>query len=83
MTAIQKVQKRFGFKQNGVVDAVLIKELNVPVEERIQQLQLNIQRFKNAETDDGQTRLVVNIPEYKLHVYEGTKQVFDMDIVVG
>jgi murein L,D-transpeptidase YcbB/YkuD len=83
VSAIQNVQKRFGFKRNGVVDAVLLKELNVPVEERIQQLQLNIQRFKNAETDDGQTRLVVNIPEYKLHVYEGTEQVFDMDIVVG
>jgi L,D-transpeptidase YcbB len=81
--AVQKVQKRFGFKQNGVVDALLIKQLNVPVEDRIQQLQLNIQRFKNASTDQGETMLVVNIPEYKLHVYEGNRQVFDMDIVVG
>jgi murein L,D-transpeptidase YcbB/YkuD len=83
VTAVQKVQKRFGFKQNGVVNDLLIKQLNVPVEERIQQVQLNIQRFKNTPEDEGQTRLVVNIPEYKLHVYEGTKQVFDMDIVVG
>jgi len=83
VTAVQKVQSRFGFKQNGVVDGLLIKELNVPVEDRIAQLQLNMERFKNGQTEEDQTRLVVNIPEYKLHVYEGRKHVFDMDIVVG
>ena len=81
--AVQKVQKRFGYRQNGVVDALLIKQLNVPVEERIQQVLLNMQRFKNNPAFKSNTRLVVNIPEYKLHVYEGTEQVFDMNIVVG
>ena len=83
VAGVQRVQKRFGFRQNGVVDALLIRQLNVPVEDRIQQLQLNIERFKNTSVNNGETRLVVNIPEYKLHVYEGTKEVFNMDIVVG
>jgi murein L,D-transpeptidase YcbB/YkuD len=82
-TAVKKVQKRFGYKQNGVVDALLIKQLNVPVEERIQQVLLNMQRFKSNSPVTTSTILIVNIPEYKLHVYEGTKHVFDMDIVVG
>jgi len=82
-SAVQKVQKRFGYKQNGVVDALLIKQLNVPVEERIQQVLLNMQRLKNNPTASNGTVLIVNIPEYKLHVYEGTQHVFDMDIVVG
>lgn len=81
--AVQKIQKRFGYRQNGVVDALLIKQLNVPVEERIQQVLLNMQRFKNTTAITNGTRLIVNIPEYKLHVYEGTEHVFDMDIVVG
>ena len=42
-----------------------------------------MQRFKNTPAITNGTRLIVNIPEYKLHVYEGTKHVFDMDIVVG
>lgn len=83
VAAVQKVQKRFGFTQNGVIDALLIKQLNVPVEDRIQQLQLNMQRFQNTASSNNGTRLVVNIPEYKLHVYEGGEHVFDMDIVVG
>jgi murein L,D-transpeptidase YcbB/YkuD len=83
VTAVQKVQKRFGYKQNGVVDALLIQQLNVPVEERIQQIQLNMQRFQSLPAISTGTRLVVNIPEYKLHVYEGTEEVFEMDVVVG
>lgn len=83
VTAVQRVQKRFGFTQNGVVDALLIQQLNIPVEDRIQQLQLNMQRFQNTSSTNSETRLVVNIPEYKLHVYEGANHVFDMDIVVG
>lgn len=83
VTAVQKIQKRFGYTQNGVVDALLIKQLNVPVNDRIQQVVLNMQRFQNSPANDGGTRLVVNIPEYKLHVYEGTEEVFEMNVVVG
>ena len=81
--AVLNVQKRFGLKPNGVVDALLIKELNIPVETRIQQLLLNLQRFQQSPSINSETRLVVNIPEFKLHVYEGLLHVFDMDIVVG
>jgi len=81
--AVLNVQKRFGLKPNAVVDAFLIKELNIPVENRIQQLLVNLQRFQESPSTNSETRLVVNIPEYKLHVYEGLIHVFDMDIVVG
>jgi murein L,D-transpeptidase YcbB/YkuD len=83
VTAVQMAQKRFGYKQNGVVDALLIKQLNIPVEGRIQQLLVNMQRFQNTSSTNNGTRLVVNIPEYKLHVYEGQEEIFNMDIVVG
>ncbi|WP_066405657.1 L,D-transpeptidase family protein [Flavisolibacter tropicus] len=81
--AVKRVQKRFGFKENGVVDAALIKELNIPVEQRINQILLNMERLQALPPSTGGTRLVANIPEFKLHVYEGDKQVFDMNIVVG
>jgi len=81
--AVQKAQKRFGYKQNGVVDALLIKQLNVPVEDRIQQLLINMQRLQSSPASAPGIKLVANIPEYKLHVYQGNDEVFDMDIVVG
>lgn len=83
MEVVKKVQVQFGFKDNGVVDAAFVKELNVPVEKRIQQLQLNIDRFSKLPGVAQGTRLVANIPEFKLHVYEGDQLVFDIDVVVG
>jgi murein L,D-transpeptidase YcbB/YkuD len=81
--AVQRVQKRFGYTENGVVDALLVKALNVPVADRIEQLQVNMERLQNVPAVTTGTRLVANIPEYKLHVYENGEPVFDMDIVVG
>jgi murein L,D-transpeptidase YcbB/YkuD len=81
--AVKRVQKRFGYKENGVLDAALIKELNVPVAQRIQQLQANLERAQTAPPVSSGTRLVANIPEFKLHVYEGDRLVFDIDVVVG
>jgi murein L,D-transpeptidase YcbB/YkuD len=80
---VKKVQVQFGFKDNGVIDAAFVKELNVPVEKRIAQLQLNIERFSKLPAVTQGTRLVANIPEFKLHVYEGDQRVFDIDVVVG
>lgn len=81
--AVKRVQKRFGFKENGVVDAELIRQLNIPVSQRIDQLLVNIERARTVPAVAEGTRLVANIPEFKLHVYEGDRQVFDMAIVVG
>lgn len=83
VVAIKKVQKRFGFKQNGVIDQPLIKELNIPLRDRIRQLEANLERLRFQPPVSTGTRLVANIPEFKLHVYEGEKHVFEMAIVVG
>ena len=83
VVAVQKIQNRFGYKETGVVDKQLVKLLNVPVETRIQQLQVNMERFQNSKPVGSGTRVVANIPEFRLYVYEGTKAVFDMAIVVG
>jgi len=81
--AVKKVQTQFGFTPNGVVDAALLKQLNVPVETRIAQLLVNMERAIELPASNSNTRLVANIPEFKLHVYEGDQHQFDMAIVVG
>jgi len=82
-TAVKKAQRRFGFPENGIVESVLVTELNVPVQERLQQLEANLQRSQSFAVTGPGRRIVVNIPEYKLHVYEGDRHVFDMNVVVG
>jgi murein L,D-transpeptidase YcbB/YkuD len=81
--AVKRAQTRFGYKANGVVDAPLVKALNVSVEKRIAQLEVNLERLRAMPAPGSGTRLVANIPEYKLYVYEGDQLAFTMDIVVG
>jgi L,D-transpeptidase YcbB len=81
--AIVRVEKAYGLKKYPAIDGDLVKALNVPVQKRIEQLQINMERLQSAPPETAGTRLVVNIPEFKLHVYEGSDEVFSMAVVVG
>lgn len=81
--AVKNFQVRHGFSESGVISDTLIKEMNVPVEKRIQQLLMNMDRMRWLANNPTGNLIVVNIPEFVLHVYEGKQKVFDIDVVVG
>lgn len=81
--AVKKAQKQFGFTQSGVVDRTLVSSLNVPVAFRIQQMLINLERMRWTPAIPESKFILVNIPEYKLHVFEARKEVLNMGIVVG
>jgi murein L,D-transpeptidase YcbB/YkuD len=81
--AVKTFQSRFGYKPDGIVTATLIKDMNVPVIKRLEQILMNMGRMRwMPEAENGQL-ILVNIPEFELHVYEGTTKAFDMNVVVG
>ena len=81
--AIKLKQRSFGLKEDGIINYALIKELNVPVKERIMQMLINLERMRWIPQQQEPNIIVVNIPEFRLHVFEDAKKVFSMDIVVG
>lgn len=83
--AVNAVKKDYGYKPDGTAGKTFLKELNIPVKERIQQILINMERMRwiPTETKDSGRAILVNIPEYKLHVYENGKPAWDMDVVVG
>ena len=82
-TAIKSFQDRFGLQTTGAANAETIKELNVPVTERVKQLLINLERMRWMPSQPEGKLILVNIPEFVLHVLENGKKVFDMKIVVG
>ncbi len=80
--AVKKMQDVYGLTQNGVVDAALINELNVPVGDRIKQIFVNLERMKWMP-EQPQDYIVANIPEYRFRVFENGQEALGMDIVVG
>jgi murein L,D-transpeptidase YcbB/YkuD len=81
--AVKKAQQQFGLKQSGYIDISLIRALNVPIESRIRQLLINLERMRWVPAMPENKFILVNIPEYKLHVFEAKKEVLNMNIVVG
>ena len=81
--AAKSFQKRMGLSIDGVIGNRMITELNVPVSKRIRQLLVNLERLRWMPAEKDSNYVVVNIPEYKLHVYDSGHQVFDMNVIVG
>ncbi len=82
-TAVKQFQARHGLTDDGIINAATIKEMNVPAEARLQQLLMNLGRMRWLPPDPSGKLILVNIPEFMLHVYEGKNRVFDMVVVVG
>lgn len=83
VTAVKSFQKSYGYKQDGIITAGLIKDMNVPALERLKQILLNMDRMRWLPQNPSGNLIIVNIPEFMLHVYDGKKTVFDMVVVVG
>jgi murein L,D-transpeptidase YcbB/YkuD len=80
--AVKNMQKSYGLKETGIIDQDLVRELNVPASERITQMKINLERMRWLPEEEPR-RIVANIPEFKLHVYEANEEVINMNIVVG
>lgn len=81
--AVRIFQKRMGYTPDGVISTQLIKDMNVSANTRLEQILVNMDRMRWMPTEPSGQLIVVNIPEFILHVYEGSKKAFDMNVVVG
>ncbi len=82
-TAVKRFQHRMGLKESGKLDAATATELNRPVSFRIRQIMVNMERLRWAPTEMEPNMLLVNIPEFKLHVFDEGKQLWMCNVVVG
>jgi murein L,D-transpeptidase YcbB/YkuD len=82
-SGIENFEKRYGYTADGTVTADVLKEMNVPATERVKQLLINMNRIRWMPHEPEGKLILVNIPEFKLHVYEGKKHVLEMPVVVG
>ncbi len=81
--AVKNFQQRHGYKPTGIISVSLIKEMNVPALQRVEQILMNMNRMRWLSNESKGNLIVVNIPEFVLHLYEGKQKVFDIDVVVG
>jgi L,D-transpeptidase YcbB len=81
--AVKRFQTRHGLEPDGMPGASVIAAMNVPVEARIDQIRLNLERWRWLPRDLGSRHILVNIPQYQLEVWESNRPALAMRVVVG
>lgn len=81
--AIKDYQQTHGITPDGKITPALIKNMNIPVSRRIEQLLVNMERMYWLPVKRTGKLILVNIPEFTLHVSDGNSYIKDMAVVVG
>jgi murein L,D-transpeptidase YcbB/YkuD len=81
--ALIKFQDRHGLDPDGRVGKGTLVAFDVPVEQRIRQIEINLDRWRWLPHDLGERYIMVNIAGFALDVVEGGRPVLSMRIVAG
>ena len=81
--AVRVFQEHHGLPPSGVVEARTLAVLNVPLDRRIRQVELNLDRWRWLPDDLGERHFRVNIPYFHLEAYEHGQLALDIRAVVG
>jgi murein L,D-transpeptidase YcbB/YkuD len=81
--AVARFQERHGIPVDSVVGPPTLAALNIPVETRIRQIEINLERYRWLPPDFGRRYVLVNIPDYRLYAIEGGKERLAMRVIVG
>nr|WP_067056422.1 L,D-transpeptidase family protein [Mucilaginibacter sp. L294] len=84
ISAVIRFKNRHGLKPDRKINSAFLKQLNVPLHKRINQIIVNLERMRWIPADDhGGEFLLVNIPEFKLHYYKNNSPDWACNVVVG
>ena len=81
--AVRRFQERHGLSVDSIVGPATLASLNVPVHERVRQIELNMERWRWLPHDLGQRYILVNIAGFELDLVEKSETMLKMRVVVG
>jgi L,D-transpeptidase YcbB len=81
---VRRFQRRHGLDDDGRIGPATIIQLNVPLSDRVRQLQLTLERWRWLPTEFSAPPIIVNIPDFRLRALdENNKVALEMRVVVG
>ncbi len=80
---VKKFQVRHGLHTDAVMGPGFMQQLNVPIDHRLEQIMVNMERCRWVPYELKTDHLVVNIPAFKLYAFEKDSVVWEMNVVVG
>lgn len=85
MDAVMKYKVRNGFKPNYILSEEHIKEMNVPIADKMETLRLNMERCReiSAQMAGSDEYVLVNVPSYEMKYVKNGKVVLTSPVFVG
>lgn len=81
--AVRRFQSRHGLQPDALVGRSTLRALNVPIEDRIDQIRVNLERLRWHPDTESQELVLVNIPAFKAHVIRDGEIVWTSNVIVG
>ena len=82
--AVKRFQRRHGLDADGRLGPATVNQLNVPLSERVRQLQLTLERWRWLPSEFSAPPIIVNLPDFRLRALDDKNTVtLDMRVVVG
>ena len=81
---VKRFQRRHGLEDDGRLGSSTVEQLNVPLRDRVRQLELTLERWRWLPTEFSAPPIIVNIPDFRLRALdENNKVALEMPVVVG
>ena len=81
--AVRRFQGRHGLDTDAVIGPATLRAFNVPVEKRVEQLEVNIERARWVLDDIEDDFVLVNIAGFRAYVFRDRKVVWETKVQVG
>jgi L,D-transpeptidase YcbB len=83
VSAVKIFQLRHGLEQDGIIGGKTLTYLNQSFKEKADLIAVNMERMRWLPGNYATQYIHVNIPEYKLRIYEQGNRTLEMDVIVG
>ncbi|MGE5679339.1 MAG: L,D-transpeptidase family protein [Bacillota bacterium] len=81
--AVAKFQKAHGLKADGSLGKETIKKLNTPVKDYIENIKINLERFRWTTYADSARYILVNVPDFYLYAVENGAEKLKIKVCTG
>lgn len=81
--AVYRFQQRHGLETDGVVGKATLAALNITPEQRIRQIEINMERWRWLPESLGDRYIIINIANFELDVFENKETIMTLRAIVG
>jgi len=83
LKAVKRFQLRNGLKADGILGKSTYRLINTPVAKKIKLIRMNLDRIKRFRQDESKVRMELNIPSFRLNIFDHDKLVDTIRVVTG